>query len=118
MPVSVAQPDKPVSVDNAKAKAFASKPAPGPEGRPAATFSQKSLQKTPALHSLEIVADQKTWIGVEIDGRRAESALLQPGQTRQWEAGKKVYLIVGNAGGVHITWDGKPVTISKTPGAS
>ncbi len=67
-------------------------------------------------HSLEIVTDQRTWLQVVVDGRNAETELLQAGEARRWQAMDKVDLVVGNGGGVRIKWDGKPVEISSRRG--
>jgi len=70
----------------------------------------------PPAHSLEIVTDQRTWIQVVVDGKNADTELLQAGESRKWQAMEKVNLVVGNGGGVHIRWDGKPIEISSKPG--
>ncbi len=67
-------------------------------------------------HSLEMVADQRTWIQVIVDGRNTETGLLEAGETRKWRAMDKVDLVVGNGGGVRLWWDGKPVEISSRRG--
>jgi cytoskeleton protein RodZ len=67
-------------------------------------------------HSLEIVTDQRTWIQVVVDEKKAETELLEAGQTRKWQALNKVDLVVGNGGGVRLRWDGSPVEISSRRG--
>lgn len=90
--------------------------APAPEKISSASASKQTPQAGTSPHSLQVSAEKKTWVQVTLDGRKTESVLLQPGQSREWSAAKKVYLIVGNAGGVNVLWDGKPVSMSKTPG--
>jgi len=43
-------------------------------------------------------------------------ALLQPGEKRAWEAVQEVEIILGNAGGVQMTWDRRPVGQIGKPG--
>ncbi len=108
----------PVSAGNDKhgPVASTSSSAPAPENVSSATASKQPLRVGTSPHSLQVSAESKTWMQVTLDGRKTESVLLQPGQSREWSAAKKVYLIVGNAGGVNVLWDGKPVAMSKTPG--
>jgi cytoskeleton protein RodZ len=68
------------------------------------------------LHQFEMEADQKTWVRIFVDGKRTESALLTPGEKREWKVRKYVKLVVGNAGGVSMKWDGEPVRISAKSG--
>jgi len=62
-------------------------PAPGQEGRPL---------------SLQLKAAERTWIRFQIDDQAAKEALLQPGETLNLRDAKRVYLLVGNAGGLDI----------------
>ncbi len=119
LPVSVKPPaaSTPVQTANKPPPVSAGQPAPAAAAQPAAPESGKTLEKSPSLHSLEITADKQAWVEAILDGGKTESRLLQPGQTMRWKAEKKVYLIIGNGGGVHIKWDGNPVEISKKPGS-
>ena len=67
-------------------------------------------------HRFEVAADQKTWIQVKTDDGSAYSALLQPGDKRVWEAKKSMSVVVGNAGGVRMKWDDKPLGSDGKPG--
>lgn len=62
-----------------------------------------------AKHSLEVVALEKCWIKVTIDNRRGESLILKPGDRREWKADKRIRIVLGNAGGVLMKWDGQPL---------
>jgi cytoskeleton protein RodZ len=89
-------------------------PPAGPDEKSVVSI-QPPVSVRPA-HSLEITADQRTWIQVVVDGRNTETELLEAGETRKWQAMDKVDLVVGNGGGVSIRWDGKPVEISSRRG--
>lgn len=114
---TAAAPKQPAAIAPEQPAAVAPKrPAAVAPKQPAAAVSNLPGTADQPLHSLEMAADQRTWIQVVIDGKKTETELLQPGQIQQWRARNKVDLVVGNGGGVHILWDGKPVKISRTPG--
>ena len=51
-----------------------------------------------------------------MDDKTTQSAMLEPGDNRQWEAEKTMKIIVGNAGGVQMKWDGRPVEVPAKQG--
>jgi cytoskeleton protein RodZ len=69
-----------------------------------------------SVHRLEVAADQKTWMQVKLDDGSTHSALLQPGDKRVWETKTSMSVVVGNAGGVRMRWDDKPVGSDGKPG--
>jgi cytoskeleton protein RodZ len=54
-------------------------------------------------------ADEKTWISISSDGKNVFAQALEPHETKVVEASAKVRLLVGNAGGVEISLNGKPI---------
>jgi hypothetical protein len=58
-------------------------------------------------HLLEIKAIEDTWIFLQIDDNLSYSMLLKPGHERSWTAENKIFLKIGNAGGIKVTFDGK-----------
>jgi cytoskeleton protein RodZ len=58
---------------------------------------------------VEVTAEEAVWIRVEKDGKYVFSGTLEANQTRTVDASDKVLLKVGNAGGVSIVLNGKPV---------
>jgi cytoskeleton protein RodZ len=60
-------------------------------------------------HRLAFEAVEKTWVQVRIDDKKTFSAMLLPGDRREWEAKETVRIVLGNAGGVLIKWDDRPV---------
>jgi cytoskeletal protein RodZ len=54
-------------------------------------------------------ADEKTWVSISTDGKNVFSNSLEPHETRVIEASEKVRLLIGNAGGVEISLNGKPI---------
>ncbi len=51
-----------------------------------------------------------------IDGRDTRSAMLFPGDKRDWNAEKDMQVVIGNAGGVFMKWDDQRVNASREPG--
>ncbi len=65
----------------------------------------KEVSEGPYL--LEVRATEQTWMEIRVDGGDASEVLLKPGETITREATTKFSLIVGNAKGVDITFDGQ-----------
>jgi len=69
-----------------------------------------STVKAPGMnYVLEAKFTESTWLSVQIDKEKKKSAIYQPGDHMIWQAEKKIALFVGNAGGVVLTLNGKPV---------
>jgi cytoskeleton protein RodZ len=58
---------------------------------------------------VDLTAAEPVWILVRSDGKYMFSGTLSPNQSRTVEATSSVFLQVGNAGGVTITLNGKPI---------
>lgn len=58
---------------------------------------------------LVVSAHKTTWIRVEVDKEKPFEVSLRDGENITWEAKEKFLLIIGNAGGVELTLNGKPV---------
>jgi transcriptional regulator with XRE-family HTH domain len=72
-------------------------PAPPPPG-PAAV-----------AHVLVMRADEATWVRVIPEGGPAREDLLPPGGVREWRSPGPFTITLGNAGGVRLTLDGRPL---------
>jgi len=81
----------------------------GPENR------SSSAPASPAKLTLKIVVDEVVWMKVIIDGREPTEYSLVPGDRLELKADGGYNLLIGNAGGVKITLNGKPVPV---PGKS
>jgi cytoskeleton protein RodZ len=99
----------------------ASSPAQ-PAGAPAQALEQKppEAKPTPALASVtspnpaatvhvEITADEAVWVLARADGKYVFSSTMEPHTARNVEGVKEVTLRLGNAGGVTISLNGKPI---------
>ncbi|MBI5746173.1 MAG: helix-turn-helix domain-containing protein [Nitrospirae bacterium] len=58
---------------------------------------------------LEVEATEDTWVSAKIDDGIIKEALLKPGDKVVWKASNKFLLTLGNAGGVNLKWNGKPL---------
>ena len=54
-------------------------------------------------------AVEQTWLEVSSDGRVVFSGVLQPGDTKVIAGTQSAKLLVGNAGGLTIKFNGKPI---------
>ena len=54
-------------------------------------------------------ADEKTWISISSDGKNIFANSLQPHETKIVVASEKVRIVIGNAGGLEISLNGKPI---------
>ena len=101
--------------------------APGPAaprgGRTgaAAGAALAAASPTPApgsptdVRELRIVANEETWLSIDVDGAGSRSVILQPGETRTWTASDGFTLTVGNAGGITLVLDGRELpTLGKS----
>jgi hypothetical protein len=70
---------------------------PGPELNPNAAVR------------VELTAAEQVWVSVKSDGRYLFSGVLQANQSRVVDANATVLLVIGNAGGVSIQLNGKPI---------
>lgn len=101
----------PASLDRSpveSASSSASRPAadlpkpPAPPPNPAAPNPNAAVR-------VEVTAGETVWVLAQGDGKYLFSGTLEANQTRTVEANEKVLLRLGNAGGVTITLNGKPI---------
>ncbi len=65
---------------------------------------------------LEITATGECWISVDHDGAPAIRKVLKPGEVQSFGARERFLVILGNAGGVNMKINGKPVKPLGKPG--
>ncbi|MCP4626030.1 MAG: DUF4115 domain-containing protein [bacterium] len=76
----------------------------------------ESVKAAPEKLSLKIIALESTWIKVIIDEKESTEYQLKSGDEIELEAGTGYNLLLGNAEGLKITLDDKPVFISGESG--
>ena len=95
-----------------QAPATAAAPALNPPADPAAaSVSVQASLETPLAGALQLRVDtvESCWISVNGDGRHMLAKLLQPGEGQSFAANTDFEIILGNAGGVKLKINGKPV---------
>ena len=86
-----------------------------PEPPPSAPMQSAPETPKPALAvesapvRVSLSADEATWISVSSDGKNIFANALQPHETKVVEASEKVRLLIGNAGGLEISLNGKSI---------
>jgi len=64
-------------------------------------------EKPEKQHSLIATARELTWLQVTVDNNDPAEVLLRKGESTRWFAVSKITVVVGNAGGVDLTYNGK-----------
>jgi cytoskeleton protein RodZ len=86
------------------------KPAPAPIPAPAPQAAAPAVPPASNALSLEIDAQDASWIKVVADGKSANPGeILHSGMTRKYTAQNKLILSVGNAGGLALKLNDKPM---------
>jgi cytoskeleton protein RodZ len=67
--------------------------------------------ETPAPIQLKVVAHEDSWYSLSADGKELGQGILSAEKSRDVQAQKEVRLKLGNAGGVEISFNGKPVNL-------
>jgi cytoskeleton protein RodZ len=100
-------PGTPAAADRTEAAQAMAKPA---EAKPAAAPLAPQAPSNPnAPVRVELVAAEPVWVLAKSDGKYLFSGTIEANQTRMLEANSEVTLRLGNAGGVSITLNGKPI---------
>jgi cytoskeleton protein RodZ len=82
--------------------------AAAPRVLPAQKEAPPVPANVPALR-LNLQANDECWISVSSDGRPVTRMTLERGTTQSFNAAEQLSIILGNAGGVHLTINGKAV---------
>jgi cytoskeleton protein RodZ len=108
--VPFAAPDVRTPPPAIKTVAAAETPAPPEISAPAAALPVVELSTSPDDKVvLTFSAKETTWVSVSADGKPIFMGTLAPSQTKVLGSKARAYIRVGNAGGVEITWNGKPI---------
>ncbi len=83
-------------------------PAAEPEARPEAAPAPVEARQPQAAagHTLDVKAVELVWIKLRIDNGEPFDVILHRGERIVWKARDTFSLVVGNAGGVEMTYDG------------
>jgi cytoskeleton protein RodZ len=58
---------------------------------------------------LSLSATEKTWLSITSNGKKIFSGFLEPSQSKTLTGAEDATLKVGNAGGIEVLWNGKPI---------
>ncbi len=75
---------------------------------PGAGTTSAFPSRPPGKIRLEIQVIEQCWMSVNSDGSRAIVKIMEPGEHYIFDAEERFYLIIGNAGGIRLTINGKP----------
>jgi len=103
-PVSEAEPVK-KPVEAAPVAQVVKKDAPVQQAKPAV-----SVEQPRAAHTLVVSARETVWLKVEVDKQSPVEVLLKKGERFTWRASEKIAVVIGNAGGVTVNYNGKDLT--------
>jgi cytoskeletal protein RodZ len=76
-----------------------------PESTPAA----EAAPAEPGETTVEIAATESAWVQLSDDGKPVYTSTLEPGMPRRFTVGSNAKLVTGNAGGIEVKVNGKPV---------
>ncbi len=92
-------------ISRPKPAAPAQKPAEIAVARPPAPAPSPASVKAPV--TLDLAATEPTWLSVFSDGKPSFRGMLEPNQTKELVAEQTTRLVVGNAGGLIVEWNGR-----------
>jgi cytoskeleton protein RodZ len=110
-PVAATQPTttQPAGTTSNPTPTPASQKTPsGTTASPTKTPEQKS-SITPTTIDLKIKVNKESWVSIKADGKLIVSANLTAGTEKSVKAADKVEMVLGNAGGVEVSYNGKQV---------
>jgi cytoskeleton protein RodZ len=81
------------------------------EAQPAPAITQTVTQTVDGINQvvLNLSAKEKTWLSITSEGKRLFSGFLEPSQTKTLTGLDAARMTVGNAGGLEVRLNGKPI---------
>lgn len=64
---------------------------------------------TPGMFRVDLAASEPVWVSVIADGKQAYVGTLEGGEAKSFEGLERIRMRVGNAGGLQVNLNGKPV---------
>lgn len=124
VPDAVAAPEKRVEVAGVEVAGVPPFSAPEtqeqpepPAPKPAAAAPAAAPEPEPqGPHTLKGKVNLRTWVKIYVDDLNPREYMFQPGQQPEWTASRGFYLIIGNAGGIDLEWNGRVVPALGNPG--
>ena len=72
---------------------------------PPAAATNSVPEKKP--FSLQMKAVEETWVSLQVEGQSEREMTFKPGEGLSVLASSRVHMIIGNAGGLNLIWNGK-----------
>jgi hypothetical protein len=66
--------------------------------------------------AVQVVASERTWVSITVNGRSVFSGTLQPNESRTLSRVERARMVIGNAAGVDVIADGKSIGPIGPPG--
>jgi len=104
-PAPAVRAPAPVAVEPPKPEPAASTASPVEAPKPAPELSPATGQPV----SVALTANEETWVQVVSDGKRILSNVIPAAGRRVVGANERMRILVGNAGGIEISLNGKPI---------
>lgn len=81
------------------------------EALPIITTTQTMEVSPPTVEgkpfSLELKAIEETWVQIQVNGQSQTEALFKPGEGSSYQATNRIELLIGNAGGLDMVFNGR-----------
>lgn len=86
--------------------------APIKKEAPAPVDGAMKKEEEPAVaHTLTVSAKDTVWLKVGVDSANPVEVLLKKGERTTWKASDKISVIIGNAAGVTVNYNGKDMAV-------
>jgi cytoskeleton protein RodZ len=108
LPPVVQPAPAPVAAPPVSTSAETPAPSANPGVQIAATTEQRTVDGVNQV-VLNLSATEKTWLSITSDGKRLFSGFLEPSQTKTLTGLEAARMTVGNAGGIEVRLNGKPI---------
>lgn len=72
-------------------------------------IQEPSIEKDKNLLSIKIAAIERVWIRLRIDDQPEREMILHPGEEGSFQGLRQIYLHIGNAGGLNLVFNEKPL---------
>jgi cytoskeletal protein RodZ len=72
---------------------------------PPVAATNSVLEKKP--FSLQMKAVEETWVSLQVEGQSEREMTFKPGEGLSVLASNRIHMIIGNAGGLNLIWNGK-----------
>ena len=70
-------------------------------------FVGTALEREGKSFSLQLKADERAWVRIQVDGQPEREMTFNPGEGTSHQAMDRIHLIVGNAGGLDLVFNGR-----------